>query len=112
MTETPTRIDLSQFRTPGSIVFSGRPRGEDLRRKLNLDEFDRDPGKVEVIIPDEIVSVNSSFFLGLFGPSVRFSRSEPKFLARYDFKCSDAALASIRKGIHEALVRSDVFASE
>ena len=103
-------INLAKFQTPGSVVFSGRPRGIDIRKSLGLDAVDFSAEQVEVSIPPEVVSVNSSFFLGLFGKSVR-ALDRHGFMEKYKFSCSPAARENIERGIDEALVYSNPLAA-
>jgi hypothetical protein len=58
------------FADLGMPVFTGRIRGQEARRRLKLDSI-KDDDTVEVVIPPETYAVTSSYFLGLFGPSVR-----------------------------------------
>lgn len=61
------RIDFQQF---GGPVFTGRDRGEAARKKLKLDRV-KIGDTVTVEIPSTTYTVTSSFFLGLFGKSIR-----------------------------------------
>lgn len=92
---------MDNYRTKGSRVFSGRDRGYSLRKKLKLDEVDCAKENIEIIIPEDIISLNSSFFLGLFGKSVRtLGRSE--FRSKYNFVCNEF----IKKNIYDAIERA------
>lgn len=71
----------------GMPVFTGRLRGQETRRRLNLDSI-RDGDNVEVVIPPETYAVTSSYFLGLFGPSVR-SLGLERFQQVFQFKVPD-----------------------
>jgi len=96
------KIDLNHFQTAGSWVFSGRPRGAKIREENGVDLLDSTAGPVEVVIPTEILGLNPSFFLGLFGPSVRkFGREE--FEKKYHFLCNPIVLTDIEDGIKQAL---------
>ena len=95
------------MQTPGSIVFSGRARGECLRSVLHLDAIDaRDNSKggglVNVIVPKDVVALNTSFFLGMFGPSIR-ALGEEEFRKRYSFQCADTVRDDVNQGILYAL---------
>ena len=79
-------IDFSKF---GGPVYSGRAKGELARTKLNLDAHDAQDCQARVIIPERTFSVTSSFFLGLFGKSVRHAGSGDEFLKRYRFKAPE-----------------------
>lgn len=99
-------IDLGQARSSQEAkVYSGRARGKHWRRVFELDQLDREPGTVVVKIPTDVFSVNMSFFLGLFGESVRTLRKEG-FEAKYQFECDPVLLPSIRQGIERALKES------
>jgi len=54
-------INLEQYRTAGSKVFIGRDRGRDIRIKSKLDELIDNEGTIEIIVPEEVMSVNPSF---------------------------------------------------
>jgi len=54
-------IDLSEFRTPGSKVFTGRDRGIDVRNNSKIDELISKSNHIEIIVPDDIRSINPSF---------------------------------------------------
>jgi hypothetical protein len=102
-------IDLNEARIPpNSEVITGRDCGEEFRRRFQLDRLDTSEGEVVVSIPPAVVSVNTSFFLGLFGPSVR--RLGPEgFLSKYKFECDDVHMATIREGIVRATKEQTIF---
>jgi len=98
MNATNTKVDLSQVAGP---VYTGRDRGEQLRLKYDLDRLDEGGTVVEVLIPDSTYTVSSSFFLGLFGPSVRKCGSVVGFREKFRFK-APAFLEPVIEG-HAAL---------
>ena len=98
-------INLGDFRTPKSIVLSGRPKGETIRARLRLDREDDDPQPVKILVPAEIVSLNSSFFLGLFDASVK--KLGDGFEKKYVFECTPIIRADVEKGRREALNESN-----
>jgi hypothetical protein len=57
-------IDLGVYRIPQAIVLSGRSRGESIRQKLELNDEGKKPTAVQIIVPEDILSLNSSFFWG------------------------------------------------
>jgi len=79
------QFDLDQYRTyPGAKVFSGRPRGEEVRRRLNLSALDESQEHAVIRIPDDVYTFNMSFFLGLCAESVaKYGVSE--FSKHYEF---------------------------
>lgn len=88
-------------------VLCGRDLGNDQRKKCNIDELDNSNDDYIVIIPKNIVSINSSFFLGSFGKSVRVFKTKEKFLEKYEFSCNNNALLTITDGINDALNNVD-----
>lgn len=96
------RIDLGSYRTANVHVYSGRPRGEAVRRELNLDTIDSDGQTVEVVVPEDVYSINASFFLGLFGESVRKAGSKEQFLKKFVFSCSKEIEKDVLDGIDRA----------
>ena len=56
-----TIIDLSDFRTIGSKVFTGRDRGVFVRNNSKIDELTSNNNKVEILVPEDIRSINPSF---------------------------------------------------
>jgi len=108
---THITIDLAEVRTsPQSRVFSGRDRGEAARRKYGLAKRDSSDEIVTVIIPPDTYSMNMSFFLGMFGDSVR-KLGKDRFYEKYRFECKDVHWPSIREGVDRALKESSIFAS-
>jgi hypothetical protein len=103
------KIDLNEARIPAnSEVLSGRDCGEEFRRRFKLEDEDRREEPVHVLIPDEIISMNTSFFLGLFAPSVR--RLGPtKFFEKYNFECDDIHMSTIREGVIRAMKEHTIF---
>jgi hypothetical protein len=104
-----SQINLNEARIPPtSEVISGRDCGEEFRKRYQLDKVDAAPGEVQVSIPTEVVSMNTSFFLGLFGPSVKHLGREG-FLAKYKFLCDDVHMETVREGISRALKDHTIF---
>lgn len=97
------RIDLNSFRTaPENRIFSGRPRGEEVRRKANLDSLEASENvKVSVIIPEDTFTLNLSFFLGLFSESVR-KRGKAWFEKHYTFAGPQSQLDKMPYYIEQA----------
>ncbi len=64
-------INLEDYRVIGkngkiAKVFTGRDRGEDVRKASKVDEIESRYETVKIIIPDNIYSINPSFFEELF----------------------------------------------
>lgn len=107
----PLKIDLGEFSSEQSIVLSGRPKGVNVRKKLELDTHDAATGELLVSIPERIISLNSSFFLGLFSPSVKILGVEG-FEKKYKFKCREELLEDIERGKREALNEANALKSK
>lgn len=90
------------FGTLGGPVFAGRPKGELARLRLGLDQLDVGPEPISVSFPEDTYSLNSSYFLGMFGPSVRRLGREG-FLLQYRFVGPDFVLEAVEEGIVRAL---------
>lgn len=88
------KVDLSSVSGP---VYSGRERGEALRKRFKLDSQEDAADHVEVLIPDSAYTVSSSFFLGLLGPSIRKCGSVEKFERKFEFT-APAFLKSVLHG--------------
>jgi hypothetical protein len=96
-------IDLSQH---GGPVYAGRPKAEKLREKYRLDEIDSLTEQVRIKIPENTYTINSSFFLGLLGKSVRQAGSKEDFLRKFSFEAPDVFKNKINdyiiRALHEA----------
>lgn len=79
-------IDLGNFKRPKSTLFTGRPQGKEVRNKLKLDTLDSDPNieKIIIVIPENITSINSSFYLGLLYDSFK-NLGKKGFESKYEF---------------------------
>jgi len=98
-----TMIDLTKF-TGGRRVrnLSGKERGVAARADLHLDQLDREPHTVEVIVPDFLDTISPSFFQGLFSESIRTLKGKDAFLAKYRFIASEQLMRWIEIGIRNA----------
>lgn len=93
-------IDLEKFRSPGVTLLAGREKGKKVRANLQLDALDQKETTVMVKVPDDVF-LASSFFLGMFGPSVR-NLGREGFTVRYLFEGANVDLI-LEDGISEAL---------
>lgn len=93
-------IDLKKLQ--GKFL-SGRERGRDLRIAENIDNYDLTNKSVEVIFPDNVETISSSFFLGMFGRSILKYAEKDKFKSVYTFKGQAKALRNFDTYIDFAL---------
>lgn len=78
-------IMLVNFLNPKTVdSVSGRDLGLEVREKLELESFDENSEVCKIVIPDTLENINPSYFLGLFGKSIR-TLSEIKFREKYKF---------------------------
>ena len=77
-------INLEDYRTPKSKVFTGRDRGERVRLDSNIDLLADENEIIKIIIPDNLYSINPSFFEEFFPPAGFISSIEfPVFLGLF-----------------------------
>lgn len=104
MAQNTARIYLGDYQLAGSErVFAGRDRGERARWEAWLDQWDRDGWHVVVDIPADTFAVTSSFFLAMFGPSIKLLGGEG-FTNKYTFVGWDATDV-VRCGVREMLLK-------
>lgn len=81
-------INLEDFRSRDknriSKVFTGRDRGEYVRRQSKIDELEAQYDKVIIIIPDNVYSINPSF-LEEFLVNVVQKLGRNAFLEKFEF---------------------------
>ena len=100
-------INLKDY-ISGKKVLSGRDKGQDLRNVLKIEKLEREHEIINIIIPYEVFALNSSYFLGWLGKSVRDLGKE-EFEKKYKFECNDIIKLNIADGINDALNNVDVF---
>lgn len=86
---TTLTVDLTPVSGP---VYSGRDRGVALRQRYALDDKEDKADLVDIVIPASAYTVSSSFFLGLFGPSVQKCGSVDNFERKYRFRAPEFLL--------------------
>lgn len=88
MGTTNNVINLEDYRVKQgdkiSKVFTGRDRGKSVREKSNLDKIEKNNELVEIIIPDNIYSINPSFFEELFVNVVK-KLGKDEFMKKFRF---------------------------
>jgi len=78
------KIKLEEFRTPGAKIFTGRDRGKEVRLKSRIDEIEKTHDRVIFIIPDNLYSINPSFFEELF-VNVVLKLGKEEFNKKFEF---------------------------
>ena len=65
-------INLENYRSEDKVrhikakVFTGRDRGQEVREKSKIDELENSNDRIIIEVPDDIYSINPSFFEELF----------------------------------------------
>lgn len=95
------RIDLGEYRTPGTRVFAGRKRGAEVRKLAGLERLEAEGQQVVFLVPSDVISINTSFWLGLVGDSIR-RLGESRFRELFALE-SDAHADVYENGVREAL---------
>ena len=99
-------VDLNRARTiEEAKVFAGRERGKQWRNEFGLDALDGEAEVIQVVIPDDVIAINISFFLSMFGKSVR-NLGKERFREHYRFKCNSDLNPLIDLGIDQAVKTS------
>lgn len=99
------KIDLIEG-IPGSkdiFAISGRELGYKQRKHHKLDKVEDGYNTIEINIDDKIIFMSSSFFLGMFGESVRKCKTKEEFKKKFIFKCNSQLNNNIEDGINDAL---------
>lgn len=87
----PAVIDMSAFKFR---IYMGRDKGALSRTHFKLPEMEDNHSLIIVSFPDDTNTMLSSFFLAMFGDSVR-SLGIDKFHEKYTFKATDHIKESI-----------------
>lgn len=101
-------INLAEYKTAEVKFYSGRPRGEKVRDTLGFENEESQMDEYLIQIPQDTDSIHTSFFLGLFGPSVRKCGTRDAFLKKFKFQAPEGVMEDIEDGILQALKKSSV----
>jgi hypothetical protein len=78
-------LDLTNYQSDSARIFAGRDRGASVRDAAQIADFEKSKSDtLEVRVPDGTFAVTSSFFLALFGETIR-RLGEEAFRARVQF---------------------------
>lgn len=95
-------VDMKDYIGDKKII-SGRKNGCKTRATLKLEELEKENDIIKIVIPMDVLSFNSSYFLGMLGESVRKFGSKEAFLNKYQFSCNEIVKININDGIMDAL---------
>lgn len=85
----------------------GREHGENLfkllkNRKIKLDLLEKEYETIEIVVPDSIVSINKSYFLGFLETRIQELGTDV-FRSKYNFIASEYIIRKIEKNIDLAI---------
>ena len=96
-------INLENYRTTGSKVFTGRDRGIAVREKSKIDEIIKNGDSISLVIPADIMSINPSFLEEFLINVVNFLGKDG-FYEKITFK-SESIRYDIKEDLDEAIER-------
>ena len=105
---TEQKINVREYRNPGVRIFSERQYGERVRNILDLNQKDEDSETYIFFFPEDTISINPSYFGGLFEESI-LQLGELKVREKYQFcyegeqDLSMLLQRNIEEGIQDAL---------
>lgn len=103
-------ILLSNFIHQDETALVGRENGKSLRlafteKGIDLLALEKADDQIVIIIPEDVVSVNKSYFLGAFADRVR-ELGKVLFNEKYQFKTSEHIQNKIDEAIDNALLQA------
>ncbi|MBQ3642673.1 hypothetical protein II906_12230 [bacterium] len=96
------RIDISVIEGKKYKVLSGVELGIHARSCFGLNDLDSQDGSITLVVPNDVFSLNSSFFAGLFYDSIT-KLKETGFREKYVFECTDIIRKNVENGIFYVL---------
>lgn len=95
----------------GELPFSsyiGRKNGQMAREKFKLDTYNPSTHKIILVTPESTRSINSSFFLGLFGKDIKKIGSPQGFYDYVDLSRTPPRFhEKIKQSTERALISND-----
>lgn len=105
-------IKLSDYINNQYTALVGRDNGERLmnklkKNKINLDSWEDKSEKIIIKIPKHIITINKSFFLGMF--EIRIQKlGKADFKSKYEFEASDHIKDKINRYVDTALLTASM----
>lgn len=79
-------INIGDYRTFGARIYTGRDRGEEVRNKSKINKIIESYDQIEIIVPDDIITINPSFLEELFRDVV-IKLGKTAFYDKFKFTC-------------------------
>lgn len=102
MNHTTATINLGDYLTPGAKVFTGRDRGQEVRKRSKINDLANTSSKLTIQIPNQVRSINPSFLEEFLVDVVRQLGREA-FLQRVEF--TKAQRYDVTEDLEEAIDR-------
>ena len=101
-------VDFQEVMLDGESAFVGRQNGSDYKKKLqdrgiDFEQLEKVNEEIIVKIPDNIISMNKSFFLAIWADRV-LELGEENFKKKYHFQTTDHIREKINRHIQAALL--------
>lgn len=105
------KIVLNKINNSDYKVLSGVELGKTARTFFKLDELDCSAETITISIPEDVISVNSSFFSGLFQASI-LHLGEQAFREHYTFECDEIIRMNVDNGIFNIVKTADLLGGQ
>lgn len=103
-TENLFVLDLSNLTKDGRVTnLASRPHGKNVRLDNKLADKEEIYDHINVILPKNIKAISPSFFLGLFGGSVKKTGNAEKFFKKFHFDVPYKKDEELYKLVHEQI---------
>lgn len=104
-------IDLARFVGKSEKALVGRDNGEAVKEKIlkagiNFEELEKAGDKIVIKIPPEVVSINKSFFLGLFELTIQRLGSAHNFFEKYEIDTTDHIKRKVQDHAAAAMLKA------
>jgi hypothetical protein len=101
-------LDLHEILDKRETALVGREHGEETLKKcvsrgVIFEKIEKEYDRINIIVPENIVSINKSFFLGMFELAV-IRLGKDIFSSKYVFKATEYIIQKIEKNIDAALL--------
>jgi hypothetical protein len=97
---TKQQIDLGTLTGGGKVRnLSGHDKGVAARQKFQLTELDLTDDPIEILVPDYMYAVSSSFVQGMFAESLSALGSRDAFFNHYRFNANSSMIRQIERGL-------------
>lgn len=104
-------IDLGKFIGKSEQALVGRDNGEAIKEKIlasgiDFQKLEQLGGKIIVKIPTEVVSINKSFFLGLFELTIQRLGGAQNFFNKYEIDTTEHIKKKVRDHAEAAMLKA------